>query len=118
MPEKDIGFWINLYNIAREQGIALAMVFILTIFRMYRDEKHPSFKLVLFDSIFGSLIVFSVGVTCREFGLSYGWTLATSGFIGVFGLEAFKYYVKKMADKKVEQGYSYKDRYRSEDDEL
>lgn len=73
MPEKDIGFWINLYNIAREQGIALAMVFVLTIFRMYRDEKHPSFKLVLYDSAFGSLIVFSVGVTCREFGLSYGW---------------------------------------------
>ncbi|AZS50410.1 hypothetical protein DM558_06305 [Entomomonas moraniae] len=118
MPEKDIGFWINLYNIAREQGIALAMVFVLTIFRMYRDEKHPSFKLVLFDSIFGSLIVFSVGVTCREFGLSYGWTLATSGFIGVFGLETAKYFIRKLIDKKIEQSTSYQNRYTNEDDEL
>lgn len=45
-----------------------------------------------------------------------GWTLATSGFIGVFGLEIAKYFIRKLIDKKIEQSTSYQDRYTNEDD--
>ncbi|AZS50068.1 hypothetical protein DM558_04425 [Entomomonas moraniae] len=57
-------------------------------------------------------------LACKELGFSYGWVLAASGFIGVFGLETAKYFIRKLIDKKIEQSSSYQNRYRNEDDDL
>lgn len=103
MPEKDLGFLMTLYNTFREQGIAMSIVFVLTAFRMYKEDNKPSFKNIFIESSVGALAVYSVGLTCKEFGMSQGWAFAVSGFIGIFGIETFKYYLRKLADKRVEK---------------
>lgn len=103
-PEKDPAFWVMIAAALKENGLAMALAFVLAWLRIQYDAKETSTGRKLLEASIGSLIVLSVGLTVREFNFSYGWALLTSGFVGIAGVEYVRQFGKRLAEKKADLG--------------
>ena len=101
-PEKDPAFWIMVAAALKENGLAMGLAFVLAWLRIQYDAKETSTGRKLLEASIGSLIVLSVGLTVREFNFSYGWALATSGFVGALGIEYVRQFGKRLAERKAD----------------
>ncbi|GEM_PF-681761 len=103
-PDKDPSFWFLLLMALKENGLAMGLAFVLAWLRIQYDGKETSTSRKFLEASIGSLIVLSVGLTVREFNFSYGWALATSGFVGALGIEYVRQFGKRWAEKRADLG--------------
>lgn len=103
MPNNDPSFWESIVTIFREYGVIMCITFILSYLTISRDGKELKMIYRLRDSFIGSLLVLITGMAFKEIGLSAGWTYVIAGFIGVYGVDTFKEYAKKWADRKLDK---------------
>lgn len=102
MPEKDPSFWVLVLVALKENGLAMGIAFLLAWLRIQYDAKEASVWRKLLEASIGSVIVMVVGLTVKEFGLSIGWSFATSGFVGILGVEQLRQLGKRWAERKVD----------------
>lgn len=102
MPDKDPSFWVLVLLALKENGLAMAIAFVLAWLRIQYDAKEASVWRKLLEASIGSVIVMVVGLTVKEFGFSIGWSFATSGFVGILGVEQLRQLGKRWAERKVD----------------
>ena len=102
MPDKDPSFWVLVLLALKENGLAMAIAFVLAWLRIQLDAKEASVWRKLLEASIGSVIVMVVGLTVKEFGFSIGWAFATSAFVGILGVEQLRQLGKRWAERKVD----------------
>jgi lambda family phage holin len=102
MLDKDPTFWGLVFLALKENGLAMAIAFLLAWLRIQYDAKEASVWRKLLEASIGSVIVMVVGLTVKEFGFSIGWAFATSGFVGILGVEQLRQLGKRWAERKVD----------------
>ena len=66
------------------------------------DAKEPRPVRQIIEPLLGAIIVLVVGVACKEFGLSSGWSFFAAGFIGILGVEQVRQLGRKWAERKAD----------------
>lgn len=102
MPEKDPGLWASLVLVVRDHGLSVALAFALSYVRILYDAKESRPVRQIIEALLGAIIVLVVGVACKEFGLSSGWSFFAAGFIGILGVEQVRQLGRKWAERKAD----------------
>lgn len=100
--DKDPSFWAVILVALKENGLAMALTFLLTWLRIQFDDREPRPLRQLIEASLGSLIVMVVGLSMKEFGLSSAWSFAAAGFIGVLGVEQIRQLGRRWAERKAD----------------
>lgn len=103
MPNKDPSIWDAIITIFREYGVVMGITFILSFLRVTRDNEEPKLIKRLLEAVIGSFIILIVGMTCKEFGMSLGWSYVASGFVGVFGVDQMRVYARRWAERRIDK---------------
>lgn len=91
----------TLQKAVHAQGMATALAFVLGYLRIMYDEKEPRPIRRLIEASLGAVLVFIIGMTCENFGVSPGWSYAAAGFVGVLGVDQVRLLAQKWAKAKV-----------------
>lgn len=102
MPERDPSLWASLLLVVRDHGPAVVLAFALSYVRILYDAKEPRPVRQIIEALLGAIIVLVVGVACKEFGLSSGWSFFAAGFIGILGVEQVRQLGRKWAERKAD----------------
>lgn len=100
MPEKDPSFWALVLTALRDNGLAMALTFLLIFLRVQYDGKETNTARKLIEATLGALIVMVVGLTVKEFGFSIGWSFFASGFVGILGVDQVRQLGKRWSERK------------------
>ncbi|MEB0170031.1 phage holin, lambda family [Pseudomonas sp. CCC4.4] len=100
MPEKDLSFWALVLAALRDNGLAMALTFLLIVLRVQYDGKEPSTLRKLIEAALGALIVMIIGLTVKEFGFSIGWSFFSAGFIGILGVDKSRQLARRWSERK------------------
>lgn len=102
MPERDPSLWASLLQVARDHALAVVLAFALSYVRILYDAKEPRPVRQIIEALLGAIIVLVVGVACKEFGLSSGWSFFAAGFVGILGVEQVRQLGRKWAERKAD----------------
>lgn len=102
MPEKSPEFWAGVLLALREHGLAMMLTFILSYIRIQLYGDQPSIVRSILEAATGALLVMIIGLAVNAAGLNVAWTLLTSGFIGILGIDQVRALSKRWAERKVE----------------
>lgn len=102
MPEKDLSFWSVVILAMRDHGLAVALAFALSYVRILYDAKEPRPVRQIIEALLGAIITLVVGISCKKFGLSSGWSFFAAGFVGILGVEQVRQMGRKWAERKAD----------------
>ncbi|GAB3464241.1 phage holin, lambda family [Azotobacter salinestris] len=102
MPEKSPEFWAGVLLALREHGLTMMLTFVLSYLRIRLYGDQPSILRSLLEASVGALLVMIVGLAVNAAGLNVAWTLLTSGFIGILGIDQVRVLSKRWAERQVE----------------
>ncbi|WP_256353031.1 MULTISPECIES: phage holin, lambda family [unclassified Pseudomonas] len=103
MPEKDPSFWALVLSALRDNGLAMALTFLLIFLRVQYEGKETSTVRKLIEATLGALMVMVVGLTVKEFGFSIGWSFFAAVFVGILGVDQVRLLGKRWSERKADE---------------
>lgn len=101
MSAKDPSFWMLMMGALRENGVSVALAFVLGYIRILYDRSEPDPVRQLLEASLGALLVLLVGLGTKQFGINGGWSYAVAGFVGVLGVNQVRVLAQKWANKRM-----------------
>ena len=101
MADRDPGTWYALWATVPEPVKAALMTMILSAIVSLQDKDETLRGMLMRVSV-GTTLILMASNGFQAAGMSDGWGYLMGVLVGLFGLEQFKVWVKKWADKKVD----------------